>query len=140
MSTSDLNEEFPLARYLPHALDPQRTPEETVLGYIEAYQKWHRDTNHYGGVAGLRLAFDGIRSHFCTSRNRDIWSGWFREMKEALPDIIGTEVDKRRCCVSTAGRKRPLAPALRFHLERHAGVWRIAWLEAQYGRGPWALL
>ena len=48
MTTSDLDEEFPLERYLPHALDPQRTPEETVLGYIEAYQKWARDGYLWG--------------------------------------------------------------------------------------------
>ena len=118
MTTNDLDEDFPLARYLPHALDPQRTPEETVLGYIEAFQTWARDCYHWGlahqeeALMALPAPLAALRqnqSHWCSSR------------------------------VSTAGRKRPQAPALRFHLERHAGVWRIAWLEAQYGRGPWAL-
>ena len=91
-----------------------------------------------GPLAVLRQ----IQSRWCSSRNRDgerchggYWSGG---TQEALRDITGTDMlDERRCCVSTAGCKRPLAPALRFHLKRHAGVWRTARLDAQYARGRW---
>ena len=149
---SDLDEDFPLARYLPPALDPQRTPEETVLGYIEAFQTWARDCYHWGlahkdealtAMPAPLVVLRQIQAHWCSSRNRDgerMRGGyWMGGTQEALRSIVGTEaLNERRCCVSTAGRKRPLAPALCFHLERHAGVWRIARLEAQYGRGPWA--
>ena len=82
-----------------------------------------------------------IQAHWCSSRNRDgerMRGGyWMGGTPEALRCIVGTEVlNERRCCVSTASRKRPLAPALRFHLERHAGVWRMPGWRRSTGEGP----
>ena len=144
--------EFDISRYLVSELaDDQRSPEDTVLEYIRAYQKWARDCEswakaHRGQEEELqrgaaREALRLIQKKYCSAKNRQFqrastgyffYGGTFQACA-----VIASREDKSDRLVHLTTAKAAHSPVFRFSLERHGKTWLIASLERKDGTARW---
>ena len=144
--------EFEISRYLASSLaGEQRGPEDTVLEYIRAYQKWARDCEawakaHPGQIEKLqrgaaRETLSLIQKKYCSAKNRQFQrasTGYFfyGSTFQASPMVESCEEQGHRLC-SVTTCKAGHSPSFRFRLERHGKAWLIASIERKDGTGRW---
>jgi hypothetical protein len=144
--------DFDPGKYLVSAYEEKdRSAADTVIEYIQAFQKWAQDCRHWlkqNGdnlerlkQVGGREALIQIQSRYCTSRNRQYWrsAGYFfvNGTADAYAKIIMEEVINKNLCRVITERRKPNSPSFRFTLERRGKVWRIATLERLDGINQW---
>ena len=148
----EFDSEFDVSRYLGAASeDALRSPTETVLEYVQAYQKWARDCHHWAkanrdNVGALqtgaaRQALTLIQQQYCAPANRQFqrastgyffYGGTFQACA-----VIASREDKSDRLVHLTTAKAAHSPMFRFSLERHGKTWLIASLERKDGTARW---
>ena len=150
---SDAIPEFDLSRYLGAATeDALRSPAETVLEYVQAYQKWARDCQHLAkanrdNVAALqtstaRHALTLIQQQYCAPANRQFQHAstgcyFYGGTYDVHPVIDSQSMDGPQSATILTARNKPRSPAFRFQLRKQGQRWLIRSLDRLDGTGHW---
>ncbi|MDR2880541.1 MAG: RhsIA family immunity protein [Azoarcus sp.] len=146
-------DDFEISRYLVATTqDHVRSPVDTVLEYVSAYQKWARDcviwvkqhrekdVSELDGEAHMALA--QIQKKYCISKNRQ-WQrsgpGYFfyGGTYDIHPVVQSCEQQNKRLATVITEKRPRLSPSFRFSLERRGKVWLIASLDRLNGINQW---
>ena len=149
----EFDSEFDVSRYLGAASeDALRSPTETVLEYVQAYQKWARDCHHWAkanrdNVAALqtgaaRHALTLIQQQYCAPANRQFQRAstgyyFFGGTYDVQPIIDSQSMDGPQSAIILTVRNKPRSPAFRFQLRKQGQRWLIRSLDRLDGTGHW---
>ena len=145
--------EFDLSRYLGVATeDALRSPAETVLEYVQAYQKWARDCHHWAkanrdNVAALqtgaaRHALTLIQQQYYAPANRQFQRAstgyyFYDGTYDVHPIIDSQSMDGPQSAIILTVRNKPRSPAFRFQLRKQGQRWLIRSLDRLDGTDRW---
>ena len=149
----EFDSEFDVLRYLGAATeDALRSPEETVLEYVQAYQKWARDCHHWAkanrdNVAALqtgaaRHALTLIQQQYYAPANRQFQRAstgyyFYDGTYDVHPIIDSQSMDGPQSAIILTVRNKPRSPAFRFQLRKQGQRWLIRSLDRLDGTDRW---